>query len=164
MLPTLVLQACTMGRGGEIFVLDMGKPVKIVDLARQLIRLSGLEPDKDIQIEFTGVRPGEKLFEGLNMADEDMVGTHHQKIKIFSGNTLPDEEMTVHLQRLRKACEQRNLRALVRELKLMVPDYTASKDVVERAFTDNLVNLGRVLQFNPAAEAEAVGMHVHRRH
>jgi FlaA1/EpsC-like NDP-sugar epimerase len=160
----LVLQACTMGRGGEIFVLDMGKPVKIVDLARQLIRLSGLEPDKDIQIEFSGVRPGEKLFEELNMADEDMVGTHHEKIKIFSGNALPDEEMTVHLQRLRKACEQRNPRALVRELKLIVPDYTASKDVVERAFTDNLVNLGRVLQFNPAAEPEAVGMQVHRRH
>jgi FlaA1/EpsC-like NDP-sugar epimerase len=142
----------------------MGKPVKIVDLARQLIRLSGLEPDKDIQIEFSGVRPGEKLFEELNMADEDMVGTHHEKIKIFSGNALPDEEMTVHLQRLRKACEQRNPRALVRELKLIVPDYTASKDVVERAFTDNLVNLGRVLQFNPAAEPEAVGMQVHRRH
>lgn len=144
----LVLQACTMGQGGEIFVLDMGKPVKIVELAKQLIRLSGLRPEKDIQIEFSGVRPGEKLYEELNMSDESMLATHHEKIKIFAGNSMPQYSMEAHLQRLRKACEQRNPRALVRELKTMVPDYTASKEVVERAFTENLLNLGRVLQFN----------------
>jgi FlaA1/EpsC-like NDP-sugar epimerase len=149
----LVLQACTMGRGGEIFVLDMGKPVKIVDLARQLIRLSGFKPDKDIPIEFTGIRPGEKLFEELNMANEDKLDTHHHKIKIFAGNGLPDDMMTVHLRQLRKACEQGNPEALIRELKLMVPDYTASREIVEQAFTENLVNLGRVLRFHPARAA-----------
>ena len=82
------------------------------------------------------------------MSDESMLATHHEKIKIFAGNSMPQYSMEAHLQRLRKACEQRNPRALVRELKTMVPDYTASKEVVERAFTENLLNLGRVLQFN----------------
>ena len=143
----LVLQASTMGRGGEVFVLDMGTPVKIVDLARQLIRLSGFEPDKDINIEFTGTRPGEKLYEEINMADESMLPTHHEKIHVFAGTTLPAEQMNAHLQRLRKACEQRNAKALVRELKTIVPDYTASKHVTEKTFTESLTNLGRVLQF-----------------
>jgi FlaA1/EpsC-like NDP-sugar epimerase len=61
------LQAFSIGKGGEVFVLDMGEPIKIVDLARNLILLSGLQPDRDIKIQFTGVRPGEKLFEELNL-------------------------------------------------------------------------------------------------
>ena len=76
----LVLQAGAMGQGGEIFVLDMGEPMKIVDLARQLISLSGLTPDVDIKIEFTGMRPGEKLFEELGFAEERMSKTQHSKI------------------------------------------------------------------------------------
>jgi FlaA1/EpsC-like NDP-sugar epimerase len=79
----LVLQAGTMGRGGEIFILDMGEPVRILDLARDTIRLSGFKPYEDIDIVFTGTRPGEKLFEELNMADEAMVKTAHPKI--FTG-------------------------------------------------------------------------------
>ena len=75
----LVLQAAAMGRGGEIFVLDMGESVRIVDLARDLIRLSGLQPD-DIEIVFTGLRPGEKLFEELYFADEEMQPTPHPKV------------------------------------------------------------------------------------
>jgi FlaA1/EpsC-like NDP-sugar epimerase len=146
----LVLQACTMGRGGEVFVLDMGKPVRIVDLAKQLIQLSGLELGRDIHIEFTGLRPGEKMYEELSLPNEDMLPTYHGKIKVFAGATFDLGDMTAHLQRLRKACEHRNARALVRELKTIVPDYTASKDVMQRAFTDNLITLERVLRIAPA--------------
>ncbi len=76
----LVLQSAALGSGGEIFMLDMGKPVKIVDLARQLIKLSGFVPDQDIRIEFTGLRPGEKLFEELSYAGERITATRHPKI------------------------------------------------------------------------------------
>jgi len=74
----LILKAATMGSGGEVFVLDMGEPVRIIDLAEALIRLSGLEPDVDVPIQFTGVRPGEKLREELLMAEE---GTDHTKVE-----------------------------------------------------------------------------------
>jgi FlaA1/EpsC-like NDP-sugar epimerase len=79
----LVLQSAAQGSGGEIFVLDMGKPVKIVDLARQLIELSGLQPDVDIEIEFVGLRPGEKLFEELSHEGENITKTNHPKIMRF---------------------------------------------------------------------------------
>lgn len=78
----LVLEAGFMGQGGEIFEFDMGKPVKIIDLANQMIRLSGLIPDKDIKIEFSGLRPGEKLYEELLTDNEKTIPTHHPKIKI----------------------------------------------------------------------------------
>jgi len=83
----LVLQAATMGRGGEVFILDMGEPVKIVDLARDLIRLSGLEPEQDVEIKFTGIRPGEKLFEELSTDEERAEKTRHAKI--FIGRVQP---------------------------------------------------------------------------
>src|SRR5262249_46046785 len=76
----LVLQTLAQGEGGEIFVLDMGKPIRIVDLARKLIELSGLKPMEDIPIEFIGLRPGEKLFEEINYKSEDIVPTNHPKI------------------------------------------------------------------------------------
>ena len=78
----LILQAGTMGKGGEIFVLDMGQPVKIVDLARDLIRLSGLVPGEDIEITFSGVRPGEKLYEELASVGENVSKTRHPKVLI----------------------------------------------------------------------------------
>jgi FlaA1/EpsC-like NDP-sugar epimerase len=128
----LVLQASIMGSGGEIFVLDMGQPVLIVDLARQLIRLSGLRPDKDIRIVYSGLRPGEKLCEELNLADEQTVPTRHVKITAFSGIRLPFERVIRHLSVLRNACEGRDLRALMLELKDMVPDYNPSKEVLHK--------------------------------
>lgn len=146
----LVLQACTMGCGGEIFVLEMGKPVKIVDLARRLIRLSGLSPDVDIKIQFTGFRPGEKLREEINLADETMLSTPHEKIKIFTGSGPKPENISLHLHRLRECCEQRNARALLSELQLMVPEYGVSEDICARtALTESLTNLGLALRSSP---------------
>jgi FlaA1/EpsC-like NDP-sugar epimerase len=90
----LVLQAASMGRGGEIFILDMGEPVKIVDLARDLIRLSGLSPDHDVEIRFTGIRPGEKLYEELFLNDETAEKTRHPRI--FVGKTRPQNWQAVN--------------------------------------------------------------------
>src|SRR6185295_16717770 len=79
----LVMQAGAIGRGGEIFVLDMGQPVKILDLAIQMIERNGLRPDEDIQIKFTGVRPGEKLYEELSAHNEQTLPTSHEKIRVW---------------------------------------------------------------------------------
>ena len=141
----LVLQASTMGGGGEIFVLDMGKPVRIVDLARQLILLSGLKPDEDIRIQFTGMRPGEKLYEEINLADEETVPTRHEKIKAFAGSCLPFEQAIHHLAVLRKACESRDLRMLMFELKDMVPDYNPSKELLHQIIEPDLGRLAAAL-------------------
>ena len=78
----LVLEAGFMGNGGEIYVFDMGEPVKVIDVAINLIRLSGLEPHKDIKIKYVGLRPGEKLYEELFAQNEPMIPTHHPKISI----------------------------------------------------------------------------------
>jgi FlaA1/EpsC-like NDP-sugar epimerase len=88
----LVIQAGAMGQGGEVFVLDMGEPVKIVDLAEEIIRLSGYEPGKDIEIVYTGIRPGEKLFEEILTSDEAAIATKHKKIFV-SQEDQPDAEM-----------------------------------------------------------------------
>jgi FlaA1/EpsC-like NDP-sugar epimerase len=129
----LVLQASTMGHGGEIFVLDMGAPVKIVDLARNLILLSGLRPDEDIKIEFTGVRPGEKLYEELNSMEEDTLPTPSEKIKIFTGNGLPSAGMEPYLEALRDICERRDVPGLVLTLKDLIRDYNPSAELLRRA-------------------------------
>ncbi len=119
----LVIQAGAMGEGGEIFILDMGEPVKIVDLARDLIRLSGLRPE-DVAIEFSGMRPGEKLFEELSVADEVAEKTRHPKI--FTGRIRPIDLETVvsrlsELRSLADGATPEELRAKFHEL---VPEYT----------------------------------------
>jgi FlaA1/EpsC-like NDP-sugar epimerase len=129
----LVLQSSTMAQGGEIFVLDMGKPVRIVDLARNLILLSGLRPDQDVKIQFTGVRPGEKLYEELNLHEEDMVTTRHEKIMIFPGTRIPWPVMEQELNRLRRLCDLGQLTELVLALKEIIPDYNPSADLLRRA-------------------------------
>ena len=85
----LILQCGAYAKDGEIFLLEMGKPIKIVDMARDLIRLSGLEPETDIPIVFTGLRPGEKLYEELQLTYEKKVTTNHKKIMILKQNTPP---------------------------------------------------------------------------
>jgi len=84
----LILQTGAIGKKGSIYLLKMGKPVKILDVARDLIRLSGLEPDKDIKIKFTGLRPGEKLYEELITSEEDIVQTEHEKLMVLQPGTI----------------------------------------------------------------------------
>jgi len=102
----LVMQAGAMGRGGEVFVLDMGNPVKIIDLAKEMIRLSGLEPDKDIPIVFTEPRPGEKLFEELLTAEEGTIATQNQKIFRAKLSKVSEKELNKKLQALRAALKK----------------------------------------------------------
>ncbi len=120
----LILQAGSMGSGGEIFVLDMGEPIKIVDLAEQMIHLFGMEAGKDIDIEFTGLRPGEKLYEELFHQSETLVGTSHPKIMLSASREVDWKEMQALLRKLRGACVEREVdkvRALLHE---MVPEFT----------------------------------------
>jgi FlaA1/EpsC-like NDP-sugar epimerase len=128
----LVLQASTMSKGGEIFVLDMGKQVRIVDLAINLILLSGLRPEEDIGLQFTGIRPGEKLYEELSCWNESTVPTFHEKILIYSGPVLAADEMQGRLNSIRAYCAARNARKLFLELKEVVPDYNPSGDILSR--------------------------------
>ena len=97
----LVIQAGAMAKGGEIFILDMGEPVKIADLARDLIRLSGLEPDVDIEIKYTGLRPGEKLYEELLLEEEGLTATRHEKIFIGKPTSIDLHELKKELETLK---------------------------------------------------------------
>jgi FlaA1/EpsC-like NDP-sugar epimerase len=119
----LVLQSAAQGDGSEIFVLDMGQPVKIVDLARQLIELSGLKPDEDIQIEFTGLRPGEKLFEELSYQGENYAATNHPKIMRFYSHPLPLAEVRAILAELEAELHQAEPERLKLLLKKAIPEY-----------------------------------------
>ena len=120
---SLVLQAGAYAGNGQVFVLNMGDPVKIDDLARNMIRISGFEPDVDIKIEYTGLRPGEKLYEELLMSEEGLEKTPNALIFIGHLEDIDREEFERKLDGLKKACEEGtgDIRALVREL---VPTYT----------------------------------------
>ncbi len=124
----LILQAATLGEGGEIFLLDMGKPVKIVDLARQMIRLSGYVPDQEIKINFCGIRPGEKLYEEL-VADGEKVGnTSHAKINRVQPYCSPNQEMVEKINALcNDAVGQVTLESLEIQLKTIVSEYSYGK-------------------------------------
>lgn len=122
----LVLEAGAMGNGGEIFVFDMGKPVRIVDLAEKMIQLAGLKPGKDIEIIFTGLRPGEKLNEELLDEQEDVIPTHHPKIHKASVRDYGHEEVQARIKNLADmagACHADNL--LVQMMKEIVPEFTS---------------------------------------
>lgn len=120
----LILQAGAMGQGGEIFILEMGQPVRIVDLARDLIRLHGLEPDKDIPIQFIGLRPGEKLYEELITIGEGIVATAHEKIMVLRGDHCDGKKLNAQIDALLAIAGTYDAEAIKRQLQEMVPEYT----------------------------------------
>lgn len=119
----LILQACAMGQGGEIFVLDMGKPIKIVDVARDLIRLSGLEPEEDIEIKFTGLRPGEKLHEELLTEGEEILRTSHEKIMIIRGRVCSLDRLMPRVNELIGSADSCSADTIRQKLREIVPEY-----------------------------------------
>lgn len=116
----LVLQAGTMAHGDEVFVLDMGQPVKILDMARDLIELSGFTPDRDIQIEFTGIRPGEKLFEEILTAEEGTLATKHDKIYVANLKPIDQEILYKTLAALKQADQAEDI---IRLMMRIIPTY-----------------------------------------
>jgi FlaA1/EpsC-like NDP-sugar epimerase len=119
----LVLQCATQGAGGEIFVLDMGKPIKIVDLARRMIQLSGYEPEKDIEIEFIGLRPGEKLYEELQHDGEQYSSTHHPSILRFTGQPYSMDTVDAFFGEIGKDLCRCPADDLKRRIQGFVPEY-----------------------------------------
>jgi FlaA1/EpsC-like NDP-sugar epimerase len=126
----LVLQASTMGQGGEIFILDMGEDIKIDDLARNVIRLAGFEPGEEIQIVYTGLRPGEKLVEELRLQGEGQVPTLHEKIRALQGGKVDFLEVRAWLDELSTLVESRNVYGLVKTLTSIVPEYRPSEEMM----------------------------------
>lgn len=128
----LVLEACTIGKGGEIFVFDMGKSVKIVDLAKKMIRLSGLTLEKDIKIKFTGLRPGEKLYEELLNNQENTIPTHHPQILIGKVKEYDPKEIVEQIDELIKMNGKYDQFEIVKKMKEIVPEYISRNSVFEK--------------------------------
>lgn len=121
---SLILQAGSMGNGGEIFVLKMGAPIRIEDMARDIISLSGYKPDEEIEIKYTGLRPGEKLYEELITEDEDIMKTAHEDIMVLNSNlTMSLEQLDNHIRTLMVIAQKGDAMGIKEELKRIVPDY-----------------------------------------
>lgn len=145
----LVLQAGTMGDGGEIYVFDMGEPVKILDLARRMIRLSGYIPDEDIKITFVGLRPGEKLYEELLSNDATTMTTHHEKIMISKDPTLGHGQVDKLSRAIIKAAVKRDRLQVVKLLKEIVPEFISQNSEFEV--------LDKIITFKDIENAGAAG-------
>lgn len=124
----LVLQAGAFAKGGEVFVLDMGKPVRIYDLAVNLIRLSGFKPNKDIRIDVTGLRPGEKLYEELLMNNDNLSKTAHKKIFIDRPESIGLSALVSKIDKLVFVAKMENKEKIVDILKEIVPTYTSAEE------------------------------------
>jgi FlaA1/EpsC-like NDP-sugar epimerase len=127
----LVIEAGVMGQGGEIFVFDMGEPVKIVDLARKMIRLAGKEPEVDIQIVFTGLRPGEKLYEELLNNAENTMHTYHDKILIAKVREYDFETVNKKVEKLIASAKRHYTLETVGQMKELVPEFISANSVYE---------------------------------
>ncbi len=135
----LVMEAAAMGNGGEIFVFDMGSPVKIVDLAKNMIKLSGLVPDKDIEIVFSGLRPGEKLYEELLNKEEHIIPTYHNKIKISRVITYPLDYVAQEIKELIILNNMYDDYEVVRKMKDIVPEFKSNNSEYEKLDIFNLI-------------------------
>ncbi|QEC69103.1 polysaccharide biosynthesis protein [Panacibacter ginsenosidivorans] len=128
---SLVLEAVTMGNGGEIFLFDMGEPVKILDLATKMIKLAGYEPGKDIRIDFTGLRPGEKLYEELLNDKEEVIPTHHKKILIAKVQDDNKEEIMDQIMKLIDLANECRDDDVVKQMKFILPEYISNNSVYQ---------------------------------
>jgi FlaA1/EpsC-like NDP-sugar epimerase len=128
----LVLEAESMGEGGEIFVFDMGESVKIYDLAKKMIKLSGLELDRDIQIKFTGLRPGEKLYEELLTSEENTIETHHPQIMIAKVRKYNFEEISEDICSLTSLFGAQDNTSIVQKMKSIVPEFRSKNSIFEK--------------------------------
>ena len=131
----LVLEAGCMGNGGEIFIFDMGKSVKIVELAKKMIRLAGLEPNVDVKIEFSGLRPGEKLYEELLNDNENTMPTHHQKIMIGKVREYEFNDIGEEISALILSAKSNNDRQVVINMKKLVPEFKSKNSVFDELDT-----------------------------
>jgi FlaA1/EpsC-like NDP-sugar epimerase len=129
---SLVLEAGTMGKGGEIFVFDMGEPVKIADLANKMIKLTGLVPGKDIHLEYTGLRPGEKLYEEVLNKDEEIIPTHHKKIMISKVNKQATNTIAQDIEHLIALAEDNKNILVVKQMKVIVAEYKSKNSFYEK--------------------------------
>jgi FlaA1/EpsC-like NDP-sugar epimerase len=127
----LVLEAGTSGNGGEIFIFDMGESVKIIDLAKKMIKLSGLTLDKDIKITFTGLRPGEKLYEELLANEENTLPTHHKQIMIAKVAAYDFDFINEQIKALIQSFETQDNRLIVKQMKQLVPEFKSNNSIYE---------------------------------
>ena len=128
----LVMEASTLGKGGEIFVFDMGKPVKILDLARNMIRLAGYIPEKDIPIVFTGLRPGEKLYEELLNQKETTMPTTNEKIMVARVREFDFDQISGKVDQLIATSRQGKPFTTVKMMKQLVPEYISNNSIYEQ--------------------------------
>jgi FlaA1/EpsC-like NDP-sugar epimerase len=141
----LVLEAGSMGNGGEIFVFDMGQPVKIAELARKMIRLSGLVPDDDIKIEYSGLRPGEKLYEELLNNAENTLNTYHEKILIAKTRTIEYANLSIQIDGLiGPAKRQESVNSIVKAMKELVPEFISNNSEFEQLDAPKVINMNKV--------------------
>jgi FlaA1/EpsC-like NDP-sugar epimerase len=140
----LVLEAGSMGNGGEVFVFDMGSPVKIADLAKKMIRLFGMVPNIDINITYTGLRPGEKLYEELLTDDENTIRTYHDKILIAKVRPLNFKEVSQGFDLFSELILMNvDESILVSKLKALIPEYISNNSVFEHLDSAKVVTLGK---------------------
>ncbi len=141
----LLIQAGAMGNGGEILMLDMGEPIKILDLARDLIRLSGLELDIDIKIDFTGLEPGEKLYEELLTPQEGVTATKHQRIFVAQLETIAEEQLLSQIDELSNFADTLDTDEIIAKLQELVPTYEPNRAFIQSRETENQENIRRHL-------------------